>query len=81
VMGGIPGAIIGGVIPPSIGAGSKSIANALAKRSLRNADEELRKRSPLYEERVANPNMSVASPERRAAVIRALMALENQQGN
>lgn len=81
VMGGIPGAVVGGVLPSAIGAGSKSIANALAKRSLNKTDELLRTRSPLYQERVANPEMSVISPEKRAAIARALLlqALQGQQ--
>lgn len=81
VMGGIPGAIVGGVLPSAAGAGAKSIANALAKRSLNKTDELLRKRSPLYQERVANPEMSVISPDKRAAIARALLleALQGQQ--
>ena len=76
---GIPGALIGGALPAAVGAGAKSIANALAKRDLAKLDELLRKRSPLYEERLANPKMSVKTPEGRAALIRALMAAEQQQ--
>lgn len=71
--GGIPGALLGGVVPSVVGAGAKSIANALAKRDLAKVDELLRKRSPLYQERVANPEMSVISPEQRAALIRILV--------
>jgi hypothetical protein len=78
-VGGLPGAFIGASIPASIGAGSKAIANALAKRSLNKADELMRKRSPLYQERVANPKMSLASPAKRAAIIRALMMDQTQQ--
>jgi hypothetical protein len=77
--GGIPGALLGGALPSAVGAGAKSIANKLAKRDLAKLDEMLRKRSPLYEERAANPEMSVISPERRAALIRALMAAEEQR--
>lgn len=73
VMGGIPGAVIGGTAPALVGAGAKSIANAIAKRDLRKVDELLRKRSPLYQERVANPEMAAISPEKRAAIARALM--------
>lgn len=77
--GGIPGAVIGGVVPAVVGAGSKAIANALARRDLRGVDELVRTRSPLYEERAANPNMSVSTPEGRAALIRALMAMDEQR--
>lgn len=72
--GGIPGAIVGGVIPAVAGSGAKAIANALAKRDLRKVDELLRKRSPLYQERLENPNMSPVSAEARAAIARAMMA-------
>jgi hypothetical protein len=80
--GGIPGAIVGGVIPAVVGSGAKAIANALAKRDLRAVDELLRKRSPLFEERLANAEMKPASAESRAAAARfiaqALLAQENQ---
>jgi hypothetical protein len=79
LAGGIPGALMGGAAPAVVGAGAKSIANALAKRSINKADELIRKRSPMYEERLANPNMSVATPEGRAALIRALMAAESDR--
>lgn len=72
--GGIPGAIVGGVIPAVVGSGAKAIANALAKRDLRSVDELLRKRSPLYSERVENPNMTPVSAEARAIIARAMMA-------
>ena len=79
MAGGIPGALVGAAAPATVGAGAKSIANALAKRSINNADELIRKRSPIYEERLANPKMSVRTPEGRAALIRALMAAEEQR--
>jgi hypothetical protein len=80
-VGGVPGALIGGGLPTAIGSGAKAIANALAKRDLRKVDELLRRRSPLYQERLANPKMSVASPEKRSAAARAIaMALLQQQG-
>ena len=79
-VGGIPGALIGGGLPAAVGSGARSIANALAKRDLAKLDEMIRKRSPLYEERAANPEMSVISPEKRAALARMLlMERMNQQ--
>jgi hypothetical protein len=69
---------LAGATPAIVGAGSRSVANALAKRDIKRVDELLRKRSPMYEERVANAPMSVVTPEGRAALIRALM-LEQQQ--
>ena len=73
-MGGLPGAAIGAAIPATVGGGAKAIANALAKRDLRKVDELLRKRSPLYEDRLKNADRSVISPEKRAAIARAMMA-------
>lgn len=52
-LGGPVGAAIGASIPVATGAGAKSIANALAKKSLSKVDEMLRKRSPLYQERLS----------------------------
>jgi hypothetical protein len=78
-MGGVPGALMGAAAPTAVGATARSIANALAKKDMRAVDELLRKRSPLYEERLANPKMSVKTPEGRAALIRALMAAEEQR--
>lgn len=74
MMGGWPGGVIGASIPTVVGSGAKAIANALAKRDLRKVDELLRKRSPLYSERVENPNMTPVSAEARAAIARAMMA-------
>lgn len=81
LMGGPVGAAVGATVPTVAGAGFKSIANALAKRDLRAVDEMMRKRSPLYEERAANPEKYVISPEKRAAMARAslLEALSQQQ--
>lgn len=73
-LAGWPGAVVGAGIPTVVGTGAKAIANALAKKDLRAVDELLRKRSPLYQQRLENPNMNVISPEGRAALARALMA-------
>jgi hypothetical protein len=82
IAGGPMGAGIGtaiGAAPVLTGALSKSIANMLAKRDLRGVDKLLRKRSPLYQERVANPGQQAVSGELRAAIIRALMMQQSQQ--
>jgi hypothetical protein len=71
--GGPIGAALGGAAPFAVGAGARSIANHLARKDLKGVDELLRKRSPLYEERVANPETFVISPEKRAALIKLLM--------
>ncbi len=74
--GGIPGAAAGATVGPIVGASSKAIEGALTRRQVEKLDEMLRKRSPAYED--APTNYTVVSPERRAALIRALM-LEQQQ--
>lgn len=75
---GVPGAIVGGSIPFAVGTGARSVANALARRDLNKADELMRMRSPIYEERAANPEMVPISAEKRAAIVRMLM-LQQQQ--
>jgi hypothetical protein len=72
-MGGVPGALMGAALPAVTGSTARSIANLLAKKDMRAVDELLRKRSPMYEERLANPEMSVVSPEKRAALLRMLL--------
>jgi hypothetical protein len=80
MAGGPVGGAIGAAAPTVAGAGLKSVANLLAKRDLRAVDELMRKRSPLYEERAANPENYTLSPEKRAAMAK-LMLLDamNQQ--
>lgn len=68
-----------GIVPPVIGTAARVTANSLAKRSLNKADELMRMRSPMYEERVANPELAVVSPEKRAAIARLLM-MDAMQG-
>lgn len=63
--GGWPGFVAGTAAPAVIGAGAKSLSNALARRSLGLADETIRMNSPLYE---MGP---MPSPD--AAVLRALL--------
>jgi len=52
-FGGYPGAAAGAVAPAVMGVLAKSLANNLAKRSLSKADELVRKRSPLYQDILA----------------------------
>jgi hypothetical protein len=77
--GAMIGATLGAAVPASIGSGSRGLANLLAKRSLRDVDEMLRKRSPLYEEAITNAPMTPVDPRTRAALIRALLASQQQQ--
>jgi hypothetical protein len=74
-VGGVPvvGGLAGAAIPAS-GVAARVGAGALTKRSLRLADELIRSRSPLYEQMMNDPKMQVISPERRAALVRALLA-------
>jgi hypothetical protein len=76
-VGGPVGAAVGASLPVA-GALSRGAANQLAKKDLRLVDEMMRKRSPMYEDRVANPQMVPQNAETRAALIRALM-LQQQQ--
>lgn len=78
VAGGVPGAILTGSVPAVIGSGAKAVANSLAKRSLNAADELIRQRSPLFLDRQGKAGTEVVSPEKRAAIVRALMLMQQQ---
>ncbi len=81
MAGGTGGAIaagLAGTVPAVVGASARSLANALAKKDLRNVDELIRKRSPMYSERLDDAPMSTITPEGRAALIRLLMAEQAQ---
>lgn len=71
-IGGPAGAVAGAAIP-AVGVGSKLVANALAKKALSGVDEMVRTRSPLYEQLAREAPVMTADPERRAAIIRALL--------
>jgi hypothetical protein len=73
------GALAGASVPAS-GIAARLGAGALTKRSLRLADELIRSRSPLYEQMMNDPKMQVISPERRAALVRALLTAAQQHG-
>jgi hypothetical protein len=75
--GGVPGAALGATMGPVIGVSAKALENSLTRKQVQGLDELLRKRSPLYEG--APTNYTVASPESRAALIRALMLGQQQQ--
>lgn len=72
-LGGPLGAIVGGIATPAAGAAMRGGANALSRRALRKVDEAVRQRSPAYEQRLADMPSGPISPERRAALIRALL--------
>lgn len=72
-VGGVPGAAVGAVASGAIGRGGREIANALAKRSLNNADELVRSRAPLAKETAAIAPFIETNPDARAAIVRALV--------
>jgi hypothetical protein len=76
--GGLAGGWVGGATGAAAGIGaaatglvSKKGANALAKRHLRQADELVRQRSPLYERMLQDAPMEAPPALRRAAALRA----------
>jgi hypothetical protein len=80
IMGGPAGAAIGAAAPVGLGLSAKMGGNALTRRALSGVDEAVRMRSPLYEQALRDaPNVPI-SPEKRAAIIRALM-LSGQSGD
>lgn len=69
-VGGVPGAIMGGSLPYTVGAGSRAIYNNMTKSQIGALDDLMRMRSPLYQQRAANPQMEVLTPEMKAAIAR-----------
>ncbi len=78
-VGGIPGGIAGGLVLPAIGSAAKTAGNAMTKRALHAADEMVRKRSPLFDEMMKAAPLQAISPERRAAIIRSILAATEAQ--
>lgn len=78
--GSLPVGLTLGALPLVTGAVSKQTSNFLTRKALRNADEMIRMRSPLYERMLAETPEQVISPEKRAAIVRALL-LSQQAGN
>ena len=72
------GALIGLGLPVT-GRIARTSANNLTAKALSQADELVRKRSPLYEAIKAEAGSEVRSPEARAALIRALMQAQQEQ--
>jgi len=78
-MGGYFGGILGPVAGIAVGAGlpaigmaARAAANRASKNALRNADEAIRQRSPLYRQRLEDaPMTKPANPEMRAITPRA----------
>lgn len=75
---GAPGAAAG-VALPIIGWGAKAAQNRMARKGMTQLDEAIRKRSPLYGQRLANAPVSPVSPEMRAAMLRASLMYGQQR--
>lgn len=73
VVGGPTGAVVGAATPLAVGSAAKSVANALAKRSLSKTDELVRMRSPLYQEAVNSTPMVADGLSQKEAIARLLM--------
>jgi hypothetical protein len=72
------GAAVGAGIPAA-GMSAKKLAGSLTERSLRHADDLVRMRSPLYEQLMRDAPMVPFGAERRAALVRALLAADKNQ--
>jgi hypothetical protein len=67
-----PAGIAAASVPPLIGYGLKSSANKAAKRGMEELDAMIRRRSPLFDQRLAASPSAPLRPEVRAAALRAL---------
>jgi hypothetical protein len=57
---------------PAFGLGTKATENALARGAMRKLDETVRKRSPLFDQRLALSPSAPLTAEARAAALRAM---------
>lgn len=73
LVAGPPGAAIGAAVPPIAGRIAKVLSNKSTERALGRLDELTRKRSALYDELAANPQIVVKDPDKRAALIKMLL--------
>jgi len=67
---GLPGAAVG-LATPVVGAAAKYGQNKMARSALSKADELIRSRSPMYQERVANAPLQMPVNAKGMAAIRA----------
>jgi hypothetical protein len=67
------GAPLGGAIPVVAGRVAKGVANRITAKQAARLDELIRKRSPLYQQRVANPGMYAPYPATQDIINRALL--------
>jgi hypothetical protein len=78
MLSGAAGLGFAGAAAPLVGVAAKKAGNALTARALRAADEMVRARSPLMEQRMREAVAKVADPGRRAALMRAMGLAEEQ---
>lgn len=76
VATGSPALAAIGAALPVVGYGAKKVAARLTDRAFKEADEMTRMRSPLYERMQEEAPLVAVAPERRAAVVRALLAAQ-----
>lgn len=67
------GAGLGGAAPIVLGSGSRALSNRLTAKALSSADDAIRMRSPLYQQRVQQAPMVPARDPNTEALIRALL--------
>lgn len=79
-MSGSPGLAVAGAALPIAGAVSKKISNGLTERALRRVSEDTRRRSPLYEKRLAETPSEANAPKVTDALLRMIL-LGNMQQN
>lgn len=72
-VGGVEGATVGAALPAGVGVVSKGLSNRLTQKALSRADEMVRMRSPLYEQRAAAAPSEVVRKMETEALIRAIM--------
>jgi hypothetical protein len=77
---GGPFGLMAGAIPPLTGLASRKAAIALTQRQVKNLDELIRKRSPLYEKATKSPPVEeILNADVRSMIARALAASAAQQ--
>ncbi len=73
-VGGPVGGALGAAVPVLAGKGFKSLSNRLTKGALSATDDLIRSRSPLYEKMLSEVAGAPLPADKKAAVIRAIVA-------
>lgn len=81
MFGGPVGAAVGATVPPALGGLLKGTSTRITQKALQNADELIRKRSPLYEALLRDAPMVATRDAKAEAIIRALVAGQTGQAN